>query len=113
LLFGVGVGEGVGEAFFRLGEVVGDGAGVGFFFELFLCLRTGVGDGAKTFLIFVPSDSSAAGAVEAPDKSPRSNKQRIIVLMSIDIVGAFCETPLQASGTDALQFTLLSVESSV
>ena len=57
LLFGVGDGDGLGEAFFRFGEVSGDGVGVGFFFR---CLRVGVGDGSKTFLIFVPTDSSAA-----------------------------------------------------
>jgi len=88
LLFGVG--DGVGEAFFRF-EVSGDGLGVGFFFR---CLRLGVGDGSKTFLIFVPSDSSAAGAVEAPDKSAPSKSERIIVLRAIDIVGRFCETPV-------------------
>ena len=56
---GVAVGDGLGEAFFRFGEVSGDGVGVGFFFR---CLRVGVGDGSKAFLIFVPSDSSAARA---------------------------------------------------
>jgi hypothetical protein len=45
LLFGVAVGEGVGEAFFRLGEAVGDGVAVGFFVECFRCLRVGVGSG--------------------------------------------------------------------
>ena len=59
LLFGVAVGDGLGEAFFCFGEGVGDGVGVVFFF---LCLRLGVGDGSKTFLIFVPGDSSAACA---------------------------------------------------
>jgi len=59
LLLGVAVGDGLGEAFFRFGEVSGDGVGVGFFFR---CLRVGVGDGSKAFLIFVPSDSSAARA---------------------------------------------------
>src|SRR5690242_9087139 len=59
LLFGVGLG--VGEAFFCFGEVSGDGVGVAFFLR---CLRVGVGDGSKTFLIFVPSDSSAASAAE-------------------------------------------------
>jgi hypothetical protein len=50
--------------------------------------------------------------VEAPDKSARSNKQRIIVLISINVVGRFCETPLQASATDALQFTVRDGQSS-
>ena len=66
LLFGVAVGssaspcealwagDGVGEVFFRFGEASGDGVGVGFFFR---CLRVGVGDGSKAFLIFVPNDS--------------------------------------------------------
>jgi len=57
LLLGVAVGDGLGEVFFRFGEVSGDGVGVGFFFR---CLRLGVGDGSRTFLIFVPNDSSAA-----------------------------------------------------
>jgi hypothetical protein len=63
LLFGVGVGDGVGEAFLFFGEVAGDGVGVAFT-ERFRCLRVGfgVGDGSKTFLIFVPRDSSAATA---------------------------------------------------
>ena len=58
--FVVAVGDGVGEVFLRFGEAVGDGLGVGFFVEVFLCLRfgTGVGD-AKIFLIFVPNESSA------------------------------------------------------
>lgn len=62
----VGLGDGVGEAFFCLGEAAGDGVGVAFFFR---CLRLGVGDGSKTFLIFVPNDSSARTAVWiAPNK---------------------------------------------
>ena len=60
LLVGVGVGDGVGEAFFRFEEAVGDGVGV--FAEVFRCLRVGrgVGVGARILLIFVPNDSSAA-----------------------------------------------------
>ena len=61
LLFGVALGDGLGEAFFCFGEGVGDGVGVVFFF---LCLRLGVGDGSKPFLIFVPNDSSAALEME-------------------------------------------------
>jgi hypothetical protein len=91
LLFDVGLGDGVGEAFFCFGELSGAGVGVDFFFR---CLRLGVGDGSKTFFTFVPKESSAEGAVEAPDKSARNNKQRIIVLMSINVVGRFCETPV-------------------
>jgi hypothetical protein len=56
----VGLGDGVGEIFLCLGEAVGDGLGVAFFVERFLCLRVGAGVGvAKIFLIFVPNDSSA------------------------------------------------------
>ena len=69
LLFGVAVGDGLGEAFFCFGEGVGDGVGVVFFFR---CLRLGVGDGSKTFLIFVPKDSSAGRAASmAPNKITR------------------------------------------
>jgi len=57
--FGVGLGDGVGEIFLCLGEVVGEGLGVVFFAERFRCLRVGagVGVGARIFLIFVPNDS--------------------------------------------------------
>jgi hypothetical protein len=65
LLLGVAVGEGVGKAFFCFGEVAGDGVGVAFFFR---CLRLGVGDGSKTFLIFVPADSSAGTATSVAPK---------------------------------------------
>ena len=69
LLFGVAVGDGLGEDFFRFGEASGDGVGVGFFFR---CLRVGVGDGSKTFLIFVPNDSGAENATStAPKKITR------------------------------------------
>ena len=69
LLLGVAVADGLGEAFFRFGEVSGDGVGVAFFFR---CLRLGVGDGSKTFLIFVPNDSWAEGAAStAPKKITR------------------------------------------
>jgi hypothetical protein len=91
LLFGVALGDGLGEAFFCFGEVDGDGVGVAFFVR---CLRLGVGDGSKTFLIFVPNDSSAASAAEAANKSAPTKKQRIIVLRAIDVVGRFCETPI-------------------
>ena len=91
LLFGVALGDGLGEAFFCFGEVAGDGVGVAFFFR---CLRLGVGDGSKTFLIFVPNDSSAASAAEPPNKSAPTKKQQIIVLRAIDVVGRFCETPI-------------------
>jgi len=66
----VEVGDGVGEAFFRLGEAAGDGVAVGFFVERFRCLRLGLGVGAgwNIFLIFVPNDSSATpGWMNTPD----------------------------------------------
>jgi hypothetical protein len=70
--FGVGLGDGVGEAFFRFGEAVGDGVGVGFFAVRLRCFRVGVGDGWKSFLIFVSNDSSAAFAVGiAPNNSAK------------------------------------------
>ena len=64
LLLGVEVGEGVGDAFPRFGEAVGAGVGVVLFVECFRCLRDelGVGSGSRAFLIFEPSDSSAAEA---------------------------------------------------
>jgi hypothetical protein len=93
LLFGIG--DGIGEAFFRLAEAVGDGVGVDFFVEGFRCLRDGVGlgSGSRTFLALEPNDSSIAGA-EAPDRSAPSRRQQIILLRAIDIVGRFCETPV-------------------
>jgi hypothetical protein len=81
---GVLLGDGVGEIFFRLGEAVGDGLGVGFFAERFLCLRAGagVGVGAKIFLIFVPNDSSAAPGVTIALKQivTRTKIRRIILV---------------------------------
>ena len=75
LLFGVAVGDGLGEAFFRFGEASGDGVGVGFFFR---CLRVGVGVGSKTFLIFVPNDSSALlGSINTPNNSANSKSHFI------------------------------------
>jgi hypothetical protein len=66
LLFDVELGDAVGEVFFCCGELSGAGppaslcealrAGVGVDF-FFRCLRLGVGDGSKLFLIFVPKDS--------------------------------------------------------
>jgi hypothetical protein len=72
LLFGVG--DGVGEPFFRFVEAVGDGVGVGFFVECFRCLRLGVGLGSdsRALLIFEPNDSWAEGAAStAPNKIAR------------------------------------------
>ena len=108
-LFGVGLGEGVGEIFFCRGEVVGDGVGVVFSAERFRCLRVGagVGVGAKTFLIFVPIDSSAASAMRTALNSITTIKNaRGIALEVMEFVEHFCETPtFPASDTDALQST--------
>jgi hypothetical protein len=72
-VFGVVVGDGVGEVFLCFGEAVGDGVGVAFFVERFLCLRVGAGVGvAKIFLIFVPNDSSAVFAAPiAPNNNAK------------------------------------------
>jgi hypothetical protein len=82
--FDVGLGDGVGEIFLCLGEVVGDGLGVVFFVELFLCLRLGAGVGvAKIFLIFVPNDSSAApGVTITPKQIAASRSIRRIILVA-------------------------------
>ena len=130
LLFAVG--DGVGEAFFRLAEAVGDGVGVAFFDERFRCLRDGVGlgSGSRTFLIFVPNDSSAAFASwSMPNSIAAKTNNRNVLWKSMNLVGRltgslplsrpaglpvlvarvpaapFCETPFgPASDTDALQF---------
>ncbi len=79
LVFGVAVGDGVGEAFFFFAEGVGDGVGE----ALFACLRclrdgVGVGSGSKTFLIFVPNDSSAGCAASiAPNKIAKTRSHFI------------------------------------
>ncbi len=81
---GVSLGDGVGEIFFRLGEAVGEGLGVAFFTERFRCLRVGlgVGVGAKTFLIFVPNDSSAVpGVATAPTQMVATRRNRRIILI--------------------------------
>ena len=61
-VFGVAVGDGVGDVFLCFGEAVGDGVGDAFLVECFRCLGVGagVGVGSKIFLIFVPNDSSDA-----------------------------------------------------
>jgi hypothetical protein len=106
-VFGVGLGDGVCEAFFCFGEAAGDGVGVAFFDERFRCLRAGVGvgSGSKAFLIFVPNDSSAASAASiAPTSIETIKKPRHIVWKTTKLVGRFCETPSgSASDTDALQ----------
>ena len=81
----VAVGDGVGEAFLGFGEAVGDGLGVDFPVARFRCFRAGVGVGvaSKTFLIFVPNDSSAAsGAAVVPAKIATVRKSRSIALIA-------------------------------
>ena len=108
--FAVAVGDGVGDVFLCLGEAVGDGLGVDFFAERFRCLRvgTGVGVGARIFLIFVPNDSSAApGVTIAPTSIATIRNHRNVVWKTTKFVGRFRETPSSPlSDTDALQFVL-------
>ena len=81
---GVGLADGAGEIFF-FGEEVGDGLGVDFPVARFRCFRAGVGVGvaSKTFLIFVPNDSSAAsGAAVVPAKIATVRKSRSIALIA-------------------------------
>jgi len=82
---GVGLGDGVGDVFFRLGEALGDGVGVDFFVMRLRCFRVGVGVGvaSRSFLIFVPKDSSAAfGATIVPKKIATIRKTRNIALIA-------------------------------
>jgi len=82
---GVGLGDGVGDVFFRLGEALGDGVGVDFFVARLCCFRVGVGVGvaSRSFLIFVPSDSSAAsGTTIVPKRMAAIRKTRSIVLIA-------------------------------
>ena len=84
------VGDGVGETFFRLAERVGDGVGVVFFDERFRCLRdeVGLGSGSRTFLIFVPNDSSAAFASwSMPNSIAATTNNRNVLWKSMNLVG--------------------------
>ena len=86
---GVGLGDGVGEAFSCSGEVVGDGLGVDFFGVRFRCFRAGVGVGARIFLIFVPNDSSALPeATIVPKQIEAIRKLRRIVLIAGNKISA-------------------------
>ena len=90
--FLLGVGDGVGEAFFRFEEAVGDGVGDAFFAEVFRCFRlgVGVGVGARIFLTFLPNDSSAVcAAPAAQNKSARIRSDRTIALETINFCRAF------------------------
>jgi len=102
----LGVGDGVGEAFFRF--ALGGGVGVAFFDEDFRCLRDGVGlgSGSRTLLIFEPNDSSAACAVwTVPNSIATMRNHPNVRWKSMNLAGRFCETPSgPASDTDALQF---------
>ncbi len=79
LVFSVGLGDGVGEVFLRLGEAVGDA----FLVERFRCLRVaaGVGVGARIFLIFVPNDSSAAPGVTIAPKQIVASKRILRIIL--------------------------------
>ena len=90
LVFGVELGEGVGEIFF-FGEAVGDGLGVDFFVVRFRCFRVGLGVGvaSKTFLIFVPNDSSAASASRTEANNVATiKKTRSSILVAGDKISA-------------------------
>jgi hypothetical protein len=83
--FGVAPEDGVGEAFFLLGDAVGDALVAGFSVGCFRCFRVGVGVGvgSKIFLIFVPNDSSAApGAAIAPKKIAQLTRPQNVVLIA-------------------------------
>jgi len=80
LLVGVSVGDGVGETL-CFGEAVGEGLGVGVFARCFRCFRAGVGVGvgSKIFLIFVPSDSSAAFAAQTAPNNIAKIKSHFMI----------------------------------
>jgi hypothetical protein len=80
----VGLADGAGEIFF-FGEAVGEGLGVVLVVERLRCFRDGVGVGVgpRNFLVFVPSDSSAAsGAAIVPNKIATMRKSRSIALIA-------------------------------
>ena len=86
-VFGVGLGDGVGEACLCFGEAEGDGLGVDFFAERFRCFRTGVGVGvgSRIFLIFVPNDSAALpGVTIIPKQIAAMRKLRRIILVAVN-----------------------------
>jgi hypothetical protein len=85
----LGVGDGVGEAFFNFGEAVGVGVGVVFFFR---CLRDelGVGSGSNVFLILVPNDSWAGCAARmVPNATATAKNHLTPVLNAIGFCRAF------------------------
>jgi hypothetical protein len=79
---GVEVGEGVGETFLCFGEAVGEGVDVAFFFRCLL-FGAGVGVGSKTFLIFLPNDSSALTDITiAPQQIATDRMTRRTILVA-------------------------------
>jgi hypothetical protein len=92
---GVGLGDEVGDVFFRLGEALGDGLGVDFIATCLRCFRVGVGVGvaSRIFLIFVPNDSSAAsGTTIVPKKiAPLKRTRSIFESREAKSVGEFLE----------------------
>jgi len=86
-VFGVELGDGVGEACLCFGEAEADGLGVDFFAERFRCLRAGVGVGvgSRIFLIFVPNDSAALpGVTIIPKQIAAMRNLRRIILVEVN-----------------------------
>ena len=101
LLFGVGLGDGVGEVFFAFGEAVGVGVGVAFLAERLRCLRDGVGVGVvvRNFLIFVPNGSSALlGATFIPKQIAAMRRLRKTMLVAADKISERAPAELLCSG---------------
>jgi hypothetical protein len=100
-VFGVAVGDGVGEAFFDFGEAVGVGVGVAFLVERFRCLRDGVGVGVvvRNFLIFVPNGSSALlGATFIPKQIAAIRRLRRTTLVAANKISERAPLELLCSG---------------
>ena len=100
-VFGVAVGEGVGEVFLCLGEAVGDGLGVVFLVDPFRCLR-GAGVGlVKIFFIFVFNESWAAlAAYGAPNSIATISKPQNIFGGTTRLEGRLTRSPPLARSRD-------------
>ena len=100
-LSGVGLGDGLGEVFFRFGEAVGEGVGVDFLAGRFRCFRAGVGVGVvvRNFLIFVPNDSSALlGATFNPKQIAAIRRLRRTTLVAANKISGRVPAQLLCSG---------------
>ena len=98
---GVGLGDGVGEIFFRFGEAVGEGLGEDFLAGRFRCFRVGVAVGvaSKTFLIFVPNDSSALpGTTFVPKQIAATKRLRRTILVAGNKISGPAPVELLCSG---------------